>query len=514
MKFGRSGKPHLTAVKLSDDLLSIVWSNGSKSARTSTIVDVLSGRKTKVWAIHFPNKDKEQSQQSSAAANDTHNNSNNNNSVDSFCFSIVFTDRTLDLQIDNSTLHSDAAPSTAINALNTAMQARDDYVRAFKWAHDFGCKLSAGLPMNVKKVLHVNRAMEWSGQNLEEVFELKEKLGEGAFGSVYRVVHRSAKIEMAVKLIPASNPEAMNDIKKEIEILQSCRNQYIVGYYGCWGPDSQNRLWILMDYCAVGSMVTLLHLTKAVLTEAQIAFIMHSTLTALVYLQSQQIIHRDVKGRNILVTADGDIKLADFGVSKSIKDDNGLTSSGICGSPLFMAPEVCTNKPTSFASDIWSLGITAIEIAEGRVPYDEMNSALRIMRAITNNPPPNLTQQSWSPSFRNFVSACLVKDPAKRPDAIKMLSDPFVANVKSTAHSKFVLRPLLDRFFELKAKKNASNNAAAAVAAVLAVAAAPYTAAANANALAPSAANPAPEKEKEKGYAPQRILVILPSPID
>jgi len=277
-----------------------------------------------------------------------------------------------------------------------------------------------------------------------------------------------------------------------------------------------------MDYCAVGSIVTLQNINKTDLTEPQIAFILHCTLLALVYLNSQKIIHRDVKGRNILLTADGDVKLADFGVSSTLKDnssahlqrsvsskrkemansgdcgprppkppigfedeDNDDGGAGIAGSPLWMAPEVCEKHVANYKSDIWSLGITALEIAENRLPYAEMNNALRIMRAITLNPSPTLTAGRWSPEFNSFVNRCLIKDPSKRPDAFEMISHPFLkihapltpkgsspstssaltspsqltAPALTPVSSKVVLKPLLDQFFQTKAKRAADEKA-------------------------------------------------------
>lgn len=102
---------------------------------------------------------------------------------------------------------------------------------------------SLGLPVNVKKLIHVNKDFEWSGQNLEELFDLVDLLGEGAFGSVYRAVHKKAGMELAIKLIPATNAAAMADIKKEIDILKKCRHSSIVCFYGVWGPDTKNRLY-------------------------------------------------------------------------------------------------------------------------------------------------------------------------------------------------------------------------------------------------------------------------------
>jgi hypothetical protein len=155
-------------------------------------------------------------------------------------------------------------------------------------------------------------------------------------------------------------------------------------------------------------------------------------------------------------------------------DDKG---EGLVGSPLWMAPEVCTTARASYKSDIWSLGITAIEIAENRLPHAQLNNAMRIMRAITSSPPPTLAGgKRWSPAFHSFVNTCLAKDPAQRPDAFELLDHPFLKTrdpspAAAGAGSPFgaagagasgpalvplstraVLKPLIDKFFSEKAR--------------------------------------------------------------
>jgi hypothetical protein len=221
-------------------------------------------------------------------------------------------------------------------------------------------------------------------------------------------------------------------LKAEIEILKKCRHANIVAYYGSGGPDKHNRLWIFMDLCDGGALGQVIETTRVNLTERQIAYVMRSTLRALSYLHDEQhIVHRDVKAANILLTRLGQVKLADFGVSKELATQrNAFEDVGqMIGSPLWMAPEqVGQATAPDFKMDVWALGITAIEIAEGAPPRSEL-SFLRVLRAIVNQPPPELKRTStfWSDRFRHFVRACLQKDAKQRPHARELLSHPFLA---------------------------------------------------------------------------------------
>lgn len=234
-------------------------------------------------------------------------------------------------------------------------------------------------------------------------------------------------------------------------MLQQCESFYIVGYIGCWGPDTDKRLWVLMDYCEVGSVTNLFEHEESRFSEAQIGRILHSTLMALVYLNGKNLVHRDVKAGNILVNKSAHVKMADFGVSKKAFDavdagdlQDGTTSSSndskaealsgstvgadeieIAGSPLWMAPEVLIGQVV-FKSDIWSVGITAIELAERKVPYSEATSTMRVMRLIKNNTPPTLREKHWSQDFNDFIDKCLTKDTAARASSTELLSHPFM----------------------------------------------------------------------------------------
>jgi serine/threonine protein kinase len=296
---------------------------------------------------------------------------------------------------------------------------------------------NVGLPYNVKHRTHVGKNLEWKGSHLEEMFEMREVIGSGAFGDVYRAVHSTAGFEVAIKMMPADQTEDVKYFQDEIKIIQQCSHQNIVNYYGCFGPDSQNRLWIMMDLCHVGAVTGLNELTRTQMTEAQLAFILGSVLNALVYLHAKGILHRDIKGGNILITKEGLVKLSDFGVSKQIAPpseqpdgkEKNMQEIEVVGSPHWMPPEILEGRAHKPACDIWSLGITAIELAE-QLPFGDM-SRWRIIRAIRSNDAPQLKEPFWSERFRDFVSQCLQKDASKRPSAAELMNHPFIAVVKN-----------------------------------------------------------------------------------
>jgi serine/threonine protein kinase len=283
-----------------------------------------------------------------------------------------------------------------------------------------------GRPFNVKHHVHVDMDYKWSGEDPESVFHIDEKLGQGAYGAVYKATHRATGFVLAVKEIGgAANGAEFDDIKKEMEILKKCKNTRICGYFGT--AVKGDNLWILMDYCSVGSVRDLIETSEMALTEEQCAFVLSQAIQGLVYLHKNKIIHRDVKAGNILLDAEGQVKIADFGVSDQLSGDK--TRERI-GTPLWMAPEVMQNRHYDARCDIWSLGITAIEMADGLPPNHDL-PASRAMRMIPSQPPPTFENPSeWSEDFNAFVRRCLTKNPEERPWAEDLLFDPFIRKAK------------------------------------------------------------------------------------
>jgi serine/threonine protein kinase len=307
-----------------------------------------------------------------------------------------------------------------------------------------------GMPYNWQHHYHVNLNFEWQGNNPEEIFQVQEKLGQGSFGAVYKGVHKETNFELAIKEI--QNVDNYESIKKEVEILKKCKNSCVVSYFGT--VMKGKHVWILMDYCALGSIKDLILTGEEPLDEEQIKFVIFSAVKALTYLHSQNIIHRDVKAANILLNERGEVKIADFGVSDQLQSQVKEVSETV-GTPLWMAPEVILKKQYDSKCDIWSLGITAIEMGDGAPP----NSAIPIFRAMRQVTSPQLPSPTfkdpseWSDDLNDFIALCLQKDPAKRPTAMELLSHSFFKNVKGPN----VLRDRMEIALEKRKSMNASD---------------------------------------------------------
>uniref|UniRef100_A0AAQ5Y303 Mitogen-activated protein kinase kinase kinase kinase 1 n=1 Tax=Amphiprion ocellaris TaxID=80972 RepID=A0AAQ5Y303_AMPOC len=216
-------------------------------------------------------------------------------------------------------------------------------------------------------------------------------------------------------------------IQQEIIIVKSCKHPNIVAYYGSY--IRANKLWICMEFCGGGSLQDIYHVTGP-LSEPQIAYICREMLQGLDYLHAQKKIHRDIKGANILLNDQGEVKLADFGISAQITATLSRRMSFI-GTPYWMAPEVAAVEIKGGYNelcDVWSVGITAIELAELQPPMFDVHP-LRVLFLMSKSgyQPPKLKDKSkWSSMFYNFVKAMLVRNPKKRPSASKMLSHMFL----------------------------------------------------------------------------------------
>jgi len=298
-----------------------------------------------------------------------------------------------------------------------------------------------GAPFDVQHKIHVNFEYQWTGEESTSVFNLEQRIGEGSFGVVWKAVHKDTGFPLAAKIVSLGERDStQNDqIKKEMEILKRCNNPNIVSYFGCCWNNSD--LWILMDYCSHSSVRDLMDQLEKTLSEKQLSFIVGSTLKGLEYLHGLSIIHRDIKSANILLTEKGEVKLGDFGVSEYL--NSALFSGGIVGTPLFMAPEGIKENLYTEKFDIWSLGITTIEMADGQPPYNEMNP-IRAMYMIPYREPPTFSEQkSYSNECRQFLKRCLQKDPKQRPTAKDLLSDPFIAKSKGPEALKDLIAELV-----------------------------------------------------------------------
>lgn len=272
----------------------------------------------------------------------------------------------------------------------------------------------------------INANLKYSRKNPQHDLELLKKIGSGTYGEVYHARYIETGAETAVKIVKIDQGDDWEVIQQEVIILQECKHPNIVAYMGSYL--SKERLWITMEFCSGGSVQDL-YRVNGPLGEEQIALISRDTLKGLSYLHSRQIIHRDIKGANILLTTQGHVKLADFGISAQITETLGKRKSFI-GTPYWMAPEVAAVESKGgydHMCDIWAVGITAIECAEMQPPLYEMHP-MKVLYLMTKNnyKAPTLKNKSkWTSKFHQFLKDCLVKNPRRRPTADKLLYNPF-----------------------------------------------------------------------------------------
>uniref|UniRef100_UPI00358F5FC0 serine/threonine-protein kinase 3/4-like isoform X2 n=1 Tax=Myxine glutinosa TaxID=7769 RepID=UPI00358F5FC0 len=283
----------------------------------------------------------------------------------------------------------------------------------------------------------------------EEVFDILEKLGEGSYGNVYKAIHKESGQIVAIKQVPVESD--LQEIIKEISIMQQCDSPHVVKYYGSYFKNTD--LWIVMEYCGAGSVSDIIRLRNKTLSEEQIAPILRATLRGLEYLHFMRKIHRDIKAGNILLSVEGNAKLADFGVAGQLSDTMAKRNT-VIGTPFWMAPEVIQEIGYNCLADVWSLGITAIEMAEGKPPYADIHP-MRAIFMIPTNPPPTFRQpESWSDEFTDFVRKCLVKNPEHRATATQLLQHPFVRQAMSVP----TLQSLVAEAMAQKAEREQSND--------------------------------------------------------
>ncbi|GFO41039.1 serine/threonine-protein kinase 10 [Plakobranchus ocellatus] len=278
-------------------------------------------------------------------------------------------------------------------------------------------------------------------------WEILGEIGEGAFGAVYKARNKEAKTFAALKQVEIKNEEDLEDFSVEINILAECPHKNVVGLHEAFFYD--NKLWMFIEFCEGGALDSIMVDLEKPLTEPMIRFVAHEMCEALAYLHDHKVIHRDIKAGNVLLTLDGEVKLADFGVSA--KNTKTLQRRDtFIGTPYWMAPEVIMcesfkDTPYDFKADIWSLGITLIEFAQIEPPNKEMHP-MRVLIKIQKSDPPNFDRPSrWSKNFKDFVSKCLVKNPDARATAHELLQHPFIKDYRDK-------KALLDLILEAKAE--------------------------------------------------------------
>ena len=291
--------------------------------------------------------------------------------------------------------------------------------------------------------------------NPEDLFTLLYPIGNGGFGKVYKAIHNSSKQVYAIKIIDYTKGNIndksnisfnYNSIQQETSLMRLVnKSDYIIKYYGSYFSRESNTIWLILEYCSSGSAVDLMLSMGRTLSEVEVATIMEMILKGLIYIHKLNLIHRDIKGANIMLSEDGYAKLGDFGVGIRMTNEEYRTSKK--GSPHWMSPQVILNKNYDMKTDIWSLGITCLELVEGEPPFADLNPE-EVMEHIAKKPPKAedvIDPKEHTRDFIDFVNGCLEINPKKRPTAEALIKHPFI---KKLSKKKEFLKKLIKEHIE------------------------------------------------------------------
>jgi serine/threonine protein kinase len=297
--------------------------------------------------------------------------------------------------------------------------------------------------MNESEARRVLANMVTPGDPLDK-YDLKDKLGSGAAGEVYRAINRRTQAQVAIKRMILEKQQRKDMIVTEIQVMKEMHFPSIVNYIECYFYEKE--LWIVMEYLEGGALTDIV--LETVMDENQMATVTKECLLALDYLHSHNIIHRDVKSDNVLVGMKGEVKLTDFGFCAEINADEKRCT--VVGTPYWMSPELVKKQKYDKKVDIWSLGILIIEMIDGEPPYLH-ETPLKALYLIAANGKPNVREESkarLSQDILNFLDRCLEVNPEKRADTKELLMHPFIAKAKSLT----LLEPNIKAVKDLKSK--------------------------------------------------------------
>ncbi|CAF1003024.1 unnamed protein product [Brachionus calyciflorus] len=273
---------------------------------------------------------------------------------------------------------------------------------------------------------------------------LKDKLGSGAAGEVYRAINKRTNLQVAIKRMLLEKQQRKDLIITEIQVMKDMHFKSIVNYIECFLYEKE--LWIVMEYLEGGALTDIV--LETVMDEGQMATVTKECLLALDYLHSHNIIHRDVKSDNVLVGMKGEVKLTDFGFCAELNADEKRCT--VVGTPYWMSPELVKKHKYDKKVDIWSLGILIIEMIDGEPPYLH-ETPLKALYLIAANGKPSVKEESksrLSKELVHFLDRCLEVDPEKRADTKELLAHPFIAKAGSLSD----LEPNIRAVKEIKSK--------------------------------------------------------------
>jgi len=265
-----------------------------------------------------------------------------------------------------------------------------------------------------------------------DFYKIMREEGKGGFGKVFKGVNKATGDKCAIKVMQHSGEKERRFNIGEYGFLRFCDHPNIVKYFACY--ETHNELWGIMEYLEGG---TLEQAVKAYnFAENQIAYVAREVLRALAFLHSENLVHRDLKSGNIMLSTQGEIKIIDFGLCVDIS--NGMKTSMV-GSPFWMPPEMIQRKPYDHKVDLWSLGICLMELANGNPPHAKSSIKAMFTVGTEGYPQPFEKPKLWSDEFKEFLSLCLQMDPQNRPSSAELLQHAFMKKADSVKSMKNII---------------------------------------------------------------------------